>query len=873
MKKMIIVLCAFLFVTGNSFAQEQKSGSQYDQHTLFNPLFYPTNGNEFRSAGGQPGPKYWQNRTDYTIKVTLDTVAHSVTGSVLIKYTNNSPDALSFLWLQVDQDIYKKDSRSELTSPVSGGRFSNRTFTNGFELKSVDVIANGKSTAGDYLVTDTRMKVNLASPLKPGASIDLKIAYSFSIPEYGTDRMGRLNTKNGWIYEVAQWYPRMEVYDDILGWNTLPYLGAGEFYLEYGNIDYTITAPGNLLVVGSGELLNPTEVYTPTQISRLAQAKNSDKTLPILTESEIGTAAAHVNKASLTWHFKCTNTRDVAWAASRAFIWDAARINLPSGKKALAQSVYPVESAGDSAWKRSTEFVKNCIELYSKKWYEFTYPVATNVAGIVGGMEYPGIVFCSYRSQSGGLWGVTDHEFGHNWFPMIVGSNERKFPWMDEGFNTFINGINSQEFNHGEFAEKEDAQQTARYYFSKKSESIMTMPDVVSATFLGVTAYNKPALGLNILRKYVLGEARFDEAFRTYIQRWAFKHPTPWDFFRTMENVAGEDLSWFWREWFIENYSLDQGVKDVKYVSNDPKKGALITIENLDRMALPVCMLITLDNGTKDTMNLPVEIWQRGGSWTFKYPSTTKIKSIEIDPNHDMPDINPSNNTWDLSKVSKPIPAGVTAASVVDAYIKAVGGADKLNAIKDMKYTANGSLQGQEILVSKKYKSPDKYYSEVSLPGMNLVAAKVILNGDSVHMEQMGRPTPVTDESARKGLQEESIIFPELLYNQAGSGYSMKLTSIKNIDDVDAYELIVTSPSGETTTEYFDVKTGLKIRELKSIELMGANQEVSSDYKDYKEVNGILFPYTIHLDQGMYNYTLTISSLEVNSNIPDTDFK
>lgn len=871
MKKIFGIVCFFLFVSGSIFAQDQKSGSNYDQHTLFNPLFYPTNGNEFRSASGQPGPKYWQNRADYTIKVALDTVAHSVTGSVIIKYTNNSPDELPFLWMQVDQNIYKNDSRSELTSPVTGGRFSNRTFTNGDDLKSVEVIANGKTTVADYLITDTRMQVKLSSPLKPGTSIQIKIAYSFTVPEYGTDRMGRLNTKNGWIYEVAQWYPRMEVYDDILGWNTLPYLGAGEFYLDYGDIDYTITAPGNLLVVGSGELLNPTEVYTPTQISRLAQAKNSDKTVTILSESEIGTAAAHLNKSSLTWHFKCINTRDVAWAASRAFIWDAAKMNLPSGKKSYAQSVYPIESAGDSAWKRSTEFVKGCIELYSSKWFEYTYPVATNVAGIVGGMEYPGIVFCGYKAQKGGLWGVTDHEFGHNWFPMIVGSNERKYPWMDEGFNTFINGINSVKFNNGEFAETEDAQQSAKYYFGRNSESIMTIPDVVSAQFLGVSAYSKPALGLNILRNYVLGQKRFDFAFQTYINRWAFKHPTPWDFFRTMDNAAGEDLSWFWREWFIENYKLDQGVKEVKYVSNDPQKGALITIENLEQMALPVSMEITQDNGKKETVNLPVEIWQRGGAWTFNYASTSKIKSIVIDPKHDMPDINPSNNTWDLSKLSKPIPAGVTAKTVIDNYIKAVGGMDKMKAISDMKYSATGSLQGQDILVVKKYKSPDKFYSEVSLPGMNLVAAKVVINGDSISMVQMGQPAPPSDSKTIKSLIEENSIFPEL--NYMDNGYTVKLTSIKNIDGNDVYEMVVNSPSGNTTTNYYDVKTGFKVREMRSVPVMGADQEVTSDYSNYKDVNGLQFPYKIHMDQGQYAYDLDVTSLMINTNIPDSEFK
>ena len=427
MKNLSLVLFLLMMAGGTVYSQTD-SASHYDQHIAFDPFFYPSNGNAYRSAGGQPGPSYWQNRADYKIVASLDTAENLVKGSEVITYKNNSPDAMNFLWLQLDQNIYRKDSRAQATTLVSGGRWANKAFTKGDELNSVDVVMNGITTKAKYIVSDTRMQVWLPKTL-PGKSgiVQLKINYAFSVPQYGTDRMGRLDTKNGWIYEIAQWYPRMCVYDDIEGWNTLPYLGAGEFYLEYGNIDYTITAPSNLVIVGSGQLENPSQVLTPAVMNRLGHAKNSDKTVTIIGADELNGTSYHPNKPNLTWHFLCTNTRDVAWAASKAFIWDAARINLPGGKKALAQSVYPVESATDSAWKRSTEFVKGAIELYSKEWFGFTYPSATNVAGIVvGGMEYPGIVFCSWKSKGRGLWGVTNHEFGHNWFPMIVGSNERK---------------------------------------------------------------------------------------------------------------------------------------------------------------------------------------------------------------------------------------------------------------------------------------------------------------------------------------------------------------------------------------------------------------------------------------------------------------
>src|SRR6185503_12361511 len=347
-----------------------------------------------RGGNGAPGAKYWQNHADYKLNVTLDTANHTVTGSALITYTNNSPDGLDFLWLQVDQNIYREDSRGEATSPVEGGRFNNKTFTNGDEIKDVYIIRNGKREAADFLVTDTRMQIRLKDTLRAGGSkLQIKIDYSFKGTEYVTDRMGRKLYKDGWIYEIAQWYPRMEVYDDVTGWNVIPYMGAGEFYLEYGDFDYTVTAPASLVVVGSGQLLNPAEVYSPIVQQRLAAARNSDKTVMIKDTVDLHNKSFYPQKSSLTWHFYCKNARDVSWAASKAFMWDAARINLPSGKKALAVSVYPAEVKGQHAWSRSTEYVKNCIELYSKEWFEYTYPVATNVAGTVGGMEYPGIVF------------------------------------------------------------------------------------------------------------------------------------------------------------------------------------------------------------------------------------------------------------------------------------------------------------------------------------------------------------------------------------------------------------------------------------------------------------------------------------------------
>jgi hypothetical protein len=647
--KLWLGLCLLSLTAAAQTPPASAPSTKYDPLTLFNPLFNMQPGTEFRAGSGAPGPRYWQNRADYQIGVTLDDQQKTISGEVTITYKNNSPESLNYLWLQLDQNAFADSSRATKTTPITGGRFGNQSFAGGVTLKSVQVEqGKNKFAAVAYTVTDTRMQVRLAEPVKPGGDVvKVKIAYSFAIPEYGSDRMGQLQRRDGIVYEIAQWYPRMCVYDDVQGWNVLPYLGAGEFYLDYGDYEYAVTVPWDHIVTGSGELLNPNDVLTTDEVKRLAQASRSDKTVIIRGKNDVTNPNTRPKQSgTLTWRFRCQNTRDVAWASSKAFVWDAARINLPSGKTALAQSVYPAESATDDSWNRSTEYVKGCIEFYSKYLYEYSYPVATNVAGIVGGMEYPGIVFCDHKDKKGSLWNVTDHEFGHNWFPMIVGSNERKFPWMDEGFNTFINTLSTANFNNGEYNNERGTMHDIAPALYYPAEPIMTIPDVQQPRALGILAYYKPGMGLKLLRESILGPERFDYAFRKYVDHWAFKHPTPQDFFRSIENAAGEDLGWFWKGWFYETWKLDQSVKDVRYVDGSASKGSLISIENLDRLAMPATLEVTEENGKKGRVSLPVEIWQRGATWTFRYNSTSPVKSVVLDPDEKLPDVNEKNNTW-----------------------------------------------------------------------------------------------------------------------------------------------------------------------------------------------------------------------------------
>lgn len=627
--------------------QAQKKESRYDYKEAFSPTFYTNTGTPYRSASGKPGHQYWQNAASYDIKVALNDQTREVKGSVKITYTNNSPDQLEFIWLQLEQNLFNQSSTGQATVPLSNSRYGEAAsdFNGGYSLTKV-VDKNGIALKNS--INDTRMRIDLPTPLAAnGGQTEFNIDFSYIVPEYGADRTGVLPTENGDIFAIAQWYPKVAVYDDVLGWNSLPYTGPGEFYMEYGNFNVEVTAPANHIVVLGGELLNPEEVWTKDQLDRYKKAKESDKTVIIRSESEVRNSNSRPQQKTLTWKFRLENARDVAWASSKAFIIDGAKINLPSGKKALALSAYPKESNGGNAWERSTEYTKASIEYYSKKWMEYPYPVAINVASNVGGMEYPAIVFCGHRAKAASLWGVTDHEFGHIWFPMIVGSNERLYAWMDEGFNTFINGLSTEAFNKGEYnRELGNRNAMTRAIMNPGLEPVMTSPQGMKERNIGILAYYKPGFALRILRDEVLGAERFDNAFKKYVEYWAYKHPTPYDFFRTIENETGENLNWFWRGWFLNNWQLDQAIDDVNYPDLDPAKGAIISISNLDKMAMPVVIEATTASGKKIRKKLPVEIWERNQSWRFLLNSTEKLVSVKIDPDEVYPDSNPENNTW-----------------------------------------------------------------------------------------------------------------------------------------------------------------------------------------------------------------------------------
>ncbi|MCO6149303.1 M1 family metallopeptidase [Flavobacterium sp. NRK1] len=634
------ILLLFCLSGLTSFAQEVLQNNQYK----FDDVMY-RRGNVYRSASGVPGPEYWQNRADYNIEAEIDDKAGILKGKMVMTYHNNSPEELNYIWMYVEQNRFTEDSRGTLTTPIAGtNRYAGDT-DGGFKISDLSAKVKGDNSS-KYLITDTRMQVFLKEPIPAkGGTATVSLNFEFKIPVEGMDRMGQLKTKEGIVYSMAQWYPRACVFDDVAGWNTEPYLGAGEFYVEYGDFDYKVTLPYDYIVVGSGELANPKDVLSKELLNRWDKASQSDKTVYLIAPNEAGntkiTRPSQSGKS--TWHFKMKNSRDIAFAFCKGFIWDAARINLPSGKKAVAQSVYTKESDGNLAWGRSTEYVKASIEHYSSKWFEYPYPNAVNVASNVGGMEYPGVSFCHASSHGQDLWEVTDHEFGHNWFPMIVGSNERRYAWMDEGFNTFINHYSTLAFNNGEYPSDAAKGRNGVFWFrSKYRESINTYPDVARPMNLGYTAYSKPATGLILLREYILGAERFDNAFKGYINEWAFKHPQPSDFYNAMENGSGENLNWFWRGWFIGNGNIDLGV--TKVIQNPDS--AIITFVNKGEVPMPVVFKVVYEDDTKEIKTLPVEVWQRANEWDYLLKSSKKVKAIDIDPLRLLPDIDTNDNSW-----------------------------------------------------------------------------------------------------------------------------------------------------------------------------------------------------------------------------------
>jgi hypothetical protein len=610
--------------------------------SVFAPLPLPQEGTEFRSASGMPGPRYWQNRADYDIKATLDTAAQTLTGQMRLRYTNHSPDTLHFVWFQVEQNAFEDSSLNAYVFPQQS-RFGGRGFEGGDVIDHFDLV---RGTAAHIAlatrVEGTELKAALPQGLAPGASATFDIAWHFKVPEHGADRMGR----DGALYELAQWYPRVAVYDDLRGWNTEPYLGQGEFYLEYGDFTYAVTVPAGYIVAGTGSLDNGAEVLTVAERARLAKAATSATPVAITTSDELSSGAARPRSTgTMTWRFHAHNVRDVAWGAAPNYQWDAS-----SWHGILAQAYYRPSAA--PVWKDAADMARMSIEEYSTRWYPYPYPQITALEGPISGMEYPMLAMEDRNDDEYQLYSVVTHEIGHNWFPMIVGSNERIHFWQDEGLNTFINLFS--EARRYPARGDEMARAAEERALEEKAESIgVDIPielqaDRVPPQLLGLNSYDKPSVGLQLLREEILGHAAFDDAFKSYIQRWAYKHPAPADFFRTMEDVSGHRLDWFWREFWLNNYHFDQAIDTVVVQHHGDTDNVVVRYANRARGVLPIRARFTFGDGTTEDFRYPAEVWSTNTTrYLRRYTFAGKhVTRIELDPDHRLIDIDRSNNVW-----------------------------------------------------------------------------------------------------------------------------------------------------------------------------------------------------------------------------------
>ena len=567
MKKL---LCLSLLVPAISFAQQNKFAQLGEE--------LPTP-NEYRNAAGAPGHNYYQQKADYKIDVSINDETQRLSGVETITYTNNSPDQLEYLWIQLDQNVRAKDSDSKLIEVERMEDFRsigdiNKKFLDydgGFKIEEV-TSTSGKNMS--YAINKTMLRINLEQPLKANTSISFKIKWWYNI----NDRMkvgGRsgyeyFEDEDNYLYTIAQWFPRMCVYNDVEGWQNKQFLGRGEFALPFGDYEVNITVPSDHIVGSTGELQNASSVLTAEQRNRFKQASTSDTPILIVTQAEAEAAEKKKEKALKTWTFKATNVRDFAFASSRKFIWDAQNVKV-GGKNIMAMSYYPKE--GNPLWERySTKLVAHTVKTYSKYTVDYPYPVAISVHSKWIGMEYPMICFNGGRPEADGtysegtkygMWGVIIHEVGHNFFPMIINSDERQWSWMDEGLNTFVQYLTEQEWERGYPSRRGPAYLIADYMRGDKKRISPIMTNSESIWQFGNNAYGKPATALNILRETVMGRELFDYSFKTYCERWKFKHPTPADLFRTMEDASAVDLDWFWRAWFYTTDHVDISIDKV----------------------------------------------------------------------------------------------------------------------------------------------------------------------------------------------------------------------------------------------------------------------------------------------------------------------
>ncbi|MCG1037055.1 M1 family metallopeptidase [Polaribacter sargassicola] len=696
MKKFTFLLLSMFFVGSAAFGQEKTTQQGHTNQNKFRQLKdVLATPNEQRTASGAPGKGYTQQKVDYVMDIVLDDEKSRITGSETITYHNNSADELSYLWVQLDQNMRAADSKtpdiqsSKVPTKLSKTRFERaypeEPFDGGFKITSVTTNDGAELS---HTINQTMMRINLPKPLASGETYKFKIKWWYNINNHRTQggRSGyeyfeEHGNKN---YVIAQFYPRLCVYDNVEGWQNDQFWGRSEFALEFGDFTVNITTPDDHMLGATGVLQNETEVLTKTELKRLEKAKTSfDKPVIIRTQKEATKIEKTKSKKTKTWKFYAENVRDYAFATSRKFIWDAQAVDI-NGRTVMAYSLYSKE-ANPLYGDHSTRAVVQTLKTYSKYTFDYPYHKAISVDGQMG-MEYPQICFNPGRPDlpDGGYSdrqkyrtiGVTIHEVGHNFFPMIVNSDERQWTWMDEGLNSYVQMLAMMEYEEGYPLGRGLPKNIVKYMAGDQSKIAPIMSKGDNVYSFGNNAYGKPATALWILRETIMGQDLFDHAFRTYSQRWMFKHPTPADFFRTMEDASGVDLDWFWRGWFYTTDVTDIGIKGVKkfytksnsdsvefiedtadglgFSSKHKKYHYEITYNKPGGLVMPIIVEFTYKDGTKEKKTYPAQIWRYDDAEVTKvFSSSKQIESIVIDPDLETADVDTSNNSFPVNTNNK----------------------------------------------------------------------------------------------------------------------------------------------------------------------------------------------------------------------------
>ena len=595
-------------------------------------------GTDLRSGTGHPGPSYWQNHVQYTIDATLDTAAQEVRGEVKVHYTNNSPSPLSSLWFLMGS----RTGVDPTDTPESR-----------IQVASVKVIDKSESYSPSTLRTGSRLQVRLSEPVPArGGTTSVEIKYQMALTE--NEVPGWTRTRNGPLYGFGEWYPRVAAYSDQYGWASAASGISAASHAEYGSFNYSLTVPASFIIAGSGTLMNPSDVLTSDQRRRLLRARDSRQKVAIITPDQAGTADTRPKgSGTLTWRFQMNGVRDVAWAASPGFIWNAASFSRPGKQDALAMAYYPRSSMGGEAWNRATYHAQKSAAMYSQRYFAFPWNNTTVVTG-PGADAFPGLSFCPSSASGKNLFSCVVRNQSANWFPGIVASNPDRDPWLSAGLQTFLSTQAHRRLYEGEFYSEQytGSTQTAttsnavgQKLRQSRGPSILAAPSPSSSATAFLRSV-KPAFGLELLRSYILDADRFNYGLRQYIQRWSYRVSTPSDFFQAIEDGTGTELSWFWTGWFGSTWEVDLAVASVTYPDETPKNGARVQFSLERKLPMPVRAKVVEVDGDTLNLHLPVEIWREGSPYTVPLDTDSPLKTVTIDPDRTLPETNYANNTW-----------------------------------------------------------------------------------------------------------------------------------------------------------------------------------------------------------------------------------